>query len=533
MINLRNLKLTSGAMAAAVSVTGLLALSGCEERPYPTAAKTSYEAPKAPPAQLAGAPATPPSYEAPRAPEPTYTPPAQTPPTYSAPAYQPRPYDPPAIVAMAPIPNPGEYGQEGYGRKGRRHGHYETAPAPQPTYDTGYQSEPVVTYGKPVHHPHKPAATYGAKPVTPPKAYTPPTKTYTPPAKPTYAAKPPVTPPPYKKPEPPKPTYAAKPPVAPPVYKKPEPPKPTYAAKTAPENTNQAHAPKVAPENTNMAHAKAAVKADAKAVADAAKTAADKAKAQAPVVAKAVDDKAKAAAAAAVVAADKAKAAAHDMKADVKTAAASAKPATPAPAPGANTADRSTRLATLQSALTDAISKGAVLKAPDRFTANQPADVTLTIPAGFADTLRSEAAKNGLTDAAASVNMTAVLSGDGFSVTPDETLSLPLTVGQPTEFKWTVTALPGAKGPLHADVGADLLGGGSDTLALGSVQKQAGLGIKFTPRVLGAGLLVLIAILLVAWLARGRGPSRPASARRASRAARGARPLDMESSEAH
>lgn len=126
MINLRNLKLTSGAMAAAVSVTGLLALSGCEERPYPTAAKTSYEAPKAPPAQLAGAPATPPSYEAPRAPEPTYTPPAQTPPTYSAPAYQPRPYDPPAIVAMAPIPNPGEYGQEGYGRKGRRHGHYET-----------------------------------------------------------------------------------------------------------------------------------------------------------------------------------------------------------------------------------------------------------------------------------------------------------------------------------------------------------------------------------------------------------------------
>jgi uncharacterized iron-regulated membrane protein len=198
-------------------------------------------------------------------------------------------------------------------------------------------------------------------------------------------------------------------------------------------------------------------------------------------------------------------------------------------------ADRSTRLAALQSALTDAVSKGAALKAPDRFTANQPADVTLTVPAGFADTLRTEAQKNGLSDAAASVNLTAVLSGDGFSVTPDETQSQPLTVGQETTFRWTVTAQPGAKGPLHADVGADLLGGGSDTLALGSVQKAAGLGVKLTPRVVGAAILVLILALVVVWLARGRGgPSRPASARRASRNARGgARPLDMGEGSAH
>jgi hypothetical protein len=54
------------------------------------------------------------------------------------------------------------------------------------------------------------------------------------------------------------------------------------------------------------------------------------------------------------------------------------------------------------------------------------------------------------------------------------------------------------------------------------------MGIKLTPRVIGASLLVLIAALVVAWLARGRGPTRPASARRASRrAARGGRPLDM------
>ena len=165
---------------------------------------------------------------------------------------------------------------------------------------------------------------------------------------------------------------------------------------------------------------------------------------------------------------------------------------------------------------------------PAAFTAGKPADVTLTIPADFADTLKDEAAKQNLADAAASVNMTAVLSGDGFAVTPDETQSQPLTMGQPTEFRWSVTATNGAKGPLHADVGADLLGAGSDTLSLGQVQKNQGLGVQVTPRVLGAALLVLIAILVVAWLARGRGtPSRSSSARRASRRARGERPLDL------
>jgi len=214
-----------------------------------------------------------------------------------------------------------------------------------------------------------------------------------------------------------------------------------------------------------------------------------------------------------------------------KPAAAPPAPVAAPAAPPASAGDRPTRLAALQSTLTDGVSKGAVLTAPQRFTANQPADVSLTIPAAFYDTLRAEAEKNGLSDAAASVNLTAVLSGDGFSVTPDETQSQPLTKGQPTEFRWTVTAQPGAKGPLHADVGADLLGGGSDTLALGSVQKQAGFGVKPTPRMVGAAILVLILALVVVWLARGRGPSRPASARRASRAARGARPLDMGTTE--
>jgi hypothetical protein len=460
MNNKRNFGAVGATVVAAFSLSGLLMLSACEERPYPKPVKTYAEAPKAPPAQLYGAPAAPP---------PAYAPPAYTPPPVAyapppQPVYAPQPqrtyaYDAPAIVAMAPIPNPGdEYGAAPY-RHGRRV-HAPYAAASEPTYNDGYAPKPPrPVYHKPAHPAYTPKPTppvYAAKPVAP-KPYTPP-KPVTPP---TYAAKP----------VPPKP-------VTPPVY---TPPKPnTYAQKGAAVGAAAGAATGVVAKNA---------KPDAKAIAATAKAAYNANK-------------------------------------------PGATPAAPAPATGA---DRSTRLAALQSALTDAVSKGAALKAPDRFTANQPADVTLTVPAGFADTLRTEAQKNGLSDAAASVNLTAVLSGDGFSVTPDETQSQPLTVGQETTFRWTVTAQPGAKGPLHADVGADLLGGGSDTLALGSVQKAAGLGVKLTPRVVGAAILVLILALVVVWLARGRGgPSRPASARRASRNARGgARPLDMGEGSAH
>lgn len=485
MMNLRGFKASSGVVAA-LSLTGVLALSACEERPYPTAAKTYAEAPKAAP--LAGAPAyTPPVY----APAP---PPAPAPqPTYSYTPPPPRAYDPPAIVAMAPIPNPGEPGSNGYYTGGRVHAHYATAP----TYAEGYAPPPP----RPVYH----GPVY-KKPAAPP-AYVPPVKT--------YAAKPVATKPPVK-------TYAAKPatPPAPvkPAYVKPVTPPP--AVKTYADNGAQAGAKIGAAAGA----ATAVVVKDSKAAASAAKTAYNdkKAPAAAPVTPAKVGQDAKAAGAAAVAATA---VAAKDVKAAVAPAA---KPAAPAPAPAAApVGDRSTRLASLQSALTDAISKGAVLKAPERFTANQPADVTLVIPKAFADTLRAEAQKDGLSDAAASVNLTANLAGSGFSVTPDETQSQPLTVGQDTEFRWTVTAQPGATGPLHADVGADLLGGGSDTLALGSVQKAAGLGVKLNARVVGAAILVLILALVVVWLARGRGPSRSASARRASRNARGGRPLDM------
>jgi hypothetical protein len=371
------------------------------------------------------------------------------------------------------------------------------AMAPIPNPPRGYHA-PREDYGyAPAHRTHGTYAVAAPKPPTyhpaePKPAYAP---------KPTYAKAPPA----------PKPAYA---PPKPATYAKAEPPKvappkvDTYKKTTTTTTTVAKVTPPPAP-----------YKAKAEDAANSAKLAAAKAA-----------DAAKVAGAAAV-----AKVASGAEKAADATKSAAAKVADKtAPAAG----DRTTKLAALQTALTDAVSKNAVLTLPARFTANQPADVSLTLPAAFAETVRKEADKQGLSDAAASVNMTSVLAGDGFSVTPDDTQSQPLTVGQPTEFHWTVTAQPGAKGPLHADVGADLLGGGSDTLSLGTVQKNAGMQLKMTPRMLGAGLLALIVILVLGWLARGRNtPSRSASARRAGRQARGAgaynRPLDMSTDATH
>jgi hypothetical protein len=417
-------------LAAAVSLSGMVWLAGCEQQPYPTTAQAATEAPKPPP-PLAGAPSD--------APQPT--PPAYTPPP-------PAPYSPPrgssgvAIVAMAPIPNPGDPGSEGYYKDRhltvvRGHVRHAAVTAPKPPMTVAHKAAAP-----------KPAIHAGVPPV--------------------YAEAPPPKPP----------LVAAKAPSSPKttvVVLKPAPK--GYAGALTPTGPVKPYVP---PKDYRPATPPpVAVKSPLK---------------PAPVPVAIV--------------------AAGPVSPSPRPVAAA-----PASAPGG---DRAAHVASLQSALADAISKGAVLSAPERFTANQPADVSLTVPAGFYDAVRTEAQKAGLSDSAASVNLTAVLSGDGFSVTPDETQSQPLTVGQATQFRWTVTAQPGAKGPLHADIGADLLGGGSDTLALGSVQKQAPLGVKATPRIIGAAILVLILAVVVVWLARGRGPTRSANARRASQAARAA-----------
>jgi hypothetical protein len=179
---------------------------------------------------------------------------------------------------------------------------------------------------------------------------------------------------------------------------------------------------------------------------------------------------------------------------------------------GSNTAGGATgaagtpaeRYAALQSALAEVMAREATLTAPAHFEPGQAADVTLTVPSDFAQTLRQEAAKQDLSDQTASVNLTSALAGDGYTVTPAEPEAQPLTLGQQTVFHWKVTARTDAKGPLQASLNADILSDGQ-SLPLGPV-KVAGTQ-RWTARLVGVGLLALIALILLAWAAQRKGPA--------------------------
>ena len=167
---------------------------------------------------------------------------------------------------------------------------------------------------------------------------------------------------------------------------------------------------------------------------------------------------------------------------------------------------RADRVAALQTALGSAATSSAVLAAP-HFAVNTPADVTLTVPAAFADTLRTEAGRQGLADDAASAALTSRLSGDGYVVIPDAAQRQVIVAGQPTVFHWTATQQPGARGPLQAQLGAQLLGGGQDVLDLGAVKAGPNGGAGW--KIVGGVLLALVLALVVALFTRS-GRTRPA-----------------------
>ncbi len=177
-----------------------------------------------------------------------------------------------------------------------------------------------------------------------------------------------------------------------------------------------------------------------------------------------------------------------------------------------NTAGSSTeaqRYADLQTALTAAVAQNARL-APSPPLGAQTTDVTLTLPSDFAQTIRTEAARQDLSDQAASVNVGATLTGDGYAITPAEAQAQPLTLGEQTVFHWRVTPQQNARGPLQANARIDVLSAGR-SLPLGAVTSST--GAKWTGRVVGVGLLVLIALALLAWAAQRKRPTASGAAR--------------------
>ena len=171
---------------------------------------------------------------------------------------------------------------------------------------------------------------------------------------------------------------------------------------------------------------------------------------------------------------------------------------------GANTtgsASEADRYQALQQSLHDAFVNGATLTAPAHMEPNQASTVTLTIPPDFAQTVHDEAAKQNLSDQAATVNLMASLAGDGYTIVPGEAQSEPLTLNTATTFNWKVTPTGAGRGALKASVRA-AVGEGHD-LALGD--KATGSGAT-TGRVVGIGLLALIALVLLGWAAQRRRP---------------------------
>lgn len=166
---------------------------------------------------------------------------------------------------------------------------------------------------------------------------------------------------------------------------------------------------------------------------------------------------------------------------------------TPSAAPSA---EESARLSAISGALTPVIAARASLRGAESLRPGAPGDVSLTVPQDFAEGLKSEAQRGGLADAAASTALTARLAGEGYAVSPADAQSQPLTAGKPTEFRWTVTRMDAAKGPLTAEVGADLLGGGKQHLDLGTLTASQSRRGGVSPKAIGVGILALIAVLV-------------------------------------
>ena len=169
------------------------------------------------------------------------------------------------------------------------------------------------------------------------------------------------------------------------------------------------------------------------------------------------------------------------------------------------------RYGALQQGLQGLFASEAKLDVPGQMDANQAATVTLTLPADFAQAAQAEAAKDGIGQAATSLNITASLSGDGYTITPVDAQSLPLAVTTPTVFQWRVTPTGGARNPLKVSAKAQGAGD-SHTLDLGT--KTTGASGGGAGRLIGLGLLaILIFGAIIAFFTRRPRPRTAAASK--------------------
>jgi hypothetical protein len=198
----------------------------------------------------------------------------------------------------------------------------------------------------------------------------------------------------------------------------------------------------------------------------------------------------------------------HHAAAQAQSAPATAAAASGGPTNSTTSGSEADRYQALGKSLKDDFAATAQLQAPDHMEVNQGYDVTLTLPADFAQTVQSEAGKQGLASELSSLNLTATLSGDGYTVVPADPQTLPLAQGQATVFRWKVTPTAASRGALSATVKA-AAPGANHALDLGAKATGASAGAG---RLLGIGLLAVVALGLLGWAAQRRRPSGPSGA---------------------
>lgn len=116
------------------------------------------------------------------------------------------------------------------------------------------------------------------------------------------------------------------------------------------------------------------------------------------------------------------------------------------------------KMAALSTAVSAEAIKGATLTVPDTLAKGEEAKVTLALPVGLLDLIQSEAAKLGLTKAARKAEVSATLTGDGYTITPNAAQTQALKKGEAATFDWQVKPGDGEKTPLKATVDGALKG---------------------------------------------------------------------------
>jgi hypothetical protein len=237
-------------------------------------------------------------------------------------------------------------------------------------------------------------------------------------------------------------------------------------------------------------------------------------------------------------------------------AASSAAPATSKPLVESAPKTKADRLAAVQAAVGPSAAAGSLLTIPSDLAQGKPGLVVLTLPASLDDDIQNAATQADLAKAAGHTVVSAILSGDGYTIMPAAAQSMRLKPKEAATFAWQVQPQAGAKGVLRALVNARLGSGeASPTISLAAIDRpvnpaatpaegqsanQLNLdwlsipGVKTidvpgfgpTPSKTVVAVVLLILVVLVLILAV-RGSSTPARARR--RAA--ARPAPVNLSE--